>query len=257
MFLVGPPGSGKTTILDRFCNVLGVGNLAVDVPIRAMTSRFGLAHIAGSTLFFSDEQALDKIKSVGKFNNLVDGGWQLVEAKNKDMMEIMSVGKILMVMNQMPEIDSPDGYNMGIWRRLNFISFRVGYDERESSLSTRAISERAGVLNWQLEGLKRLLERDEWKPSKQSERLVAKYKGEHASVKVWFDKFAVPGKDNKIGSQVAFNNYLEWASSKVLGSVTRKEFTSSLRRMGYENRRSISGGRSQWHGFTLLQRSGK
>ena len=255
LWIEGPPGSGKTTVLDALVDMLGNDVLAANVSIKATVDKFGLSHIGGASLLWSDDQTLREIKSIGKMSELIDGGWLRVERKFRDAMSIRSTAKVLWVMNTKPRIADPEGINQGLWRRLSILKFAKGYNKRDPSIYEQVLQEKVGLFNWALDGLERLLERGgEWLQSVESMRLVAEYRGLQGAVDMWADECTQPAND-RLPAGKAYRHYKNWCKSTGRSAVTVKDFAHAMGQLGYEKRKSGAKGGREYQELRLLSRS--
>ena len=81
----------------------------------------------------------------------------LVRGLNADFFEFLPVFKLTISGNHKPDIRGTDD---GIWRRLLLVPFdvQIPKDERDPALVQKLFEERAGILNWAIEGLLDYLE---------------------------------------------------------------------------------------------------
>lgn len=155
LWLQGPPGTGKSTFIEAIKAMLGprVGILGLTDVER---SRFALSKITGKTLLTATEQPADFISSTHVLNALISGEEVQVEEKFKPSYTVVPGAKLLWGMNTLPRIKDA---NSGLFRRVKVVSFSPLRVERDPKLKDRIKAEAPGILNWALEGLRRLRER--------------------------------------------------------------------------------------------------
>ena len=155
VWLQGPPGTGKSTFIEALNAVLGprVGILGLADVER---SRFALSKIPGKTLLTATEQPADFISSTHTLNGLISGEAVQVEEKFKPSYTVIPRAKLLWGMNTLPRIKDA---NSGLFRRVKVVSFPPLRVERDPTLKDKIKAEAPGILNWALEGLRRLRER--------------------------------------------------------------------------------------------------
>jgi len=159
LWFYGPPGSGKSTIIEGICRMLGprAGVLSL---AEVEQSRFALSGIVGKTLLVSTEQPSLFMRSAYKLNALISGEPLSVERKYADPTVVRSTAKLLWAMNSLPRTDPGDG----LFRRVLVVPFRQQIEDPDPELKARIANERAGILNWALEGLRRLRARGRFDP---------------------------------------------------------------------------------------------
>jgi putative DNA primase/helicase len=156
LWLQGEPGGGKSTIIEGFTTMLGArhGILGLAAIER---SRFALASIPGKTLLTSTEQPAAFIRSTHIMDAIISGEEIDVEGKFKDAYKIKPVAKLLWAMNELPRVPSAVD---GLFRRVKVVSVPpIPEAERDPQIKADIREEGAGILNWALDGLDRLIER--------------------------------------------------------------------------------------------------
>ena len=153
LWLVGPPGGGKSTFIKGIQNVLG--SMSGTLSLKKMTeNRFGLSGIVGKRLLVATEQPSGFVARTDLFNSIVTGDSVLVEQKGKDHFEYDPVAKIMWAMNDVPAIASTED---GIYRRIKIVRMNK-IKEKDPSVELRIMQEKQGILNWMITGLKNLNE---------------------------------------------------------------------------------------------------
>jgi putative DNA primase/helicase len=156
LWLHGEPGGGKSTIIEGFTTMLGdrhgiLGLAAIE------RSRFALASIPGKTLLTSTEQPAAFVRTTHVVDAIISGEEIDVEGKFKDAYKIKPVAKLLWAMNELPRVPSAVD---GLFRRVKVIPVPpLPEGERDPQIKEDIRSEGAGILNWALDGLDRLMER--------------------------------------------------------------------------------------------------
>lgn len=167
MLIVQGRGSdGKSTAMDMFLEMMGSYGVSADVqtfiagPQRsAADASPDLARLAGDTRFVLTAepkrgQALDE----GRVKQFTGGGKITARMLHGDPFEYTPRGLLVMECNSRVRISGDDD---GIWRRIEMVLFPHQFkgDAIDKTMKDRIRPEFAGVLNWGLEGLLRLLER--------------------------------------------------------------------------------------------------
>lgn len=160
LFLVGPTDSGKGTFLKALTAVLGEENVANQPLKKLIDSRWGLDKIHGRMVNMSNEVSPKGLKNVETFKEMT-GGEDTVTAEKKGQptYEFTVTQKFLFATNQFPRTKDADD---AFFNRCLFVEFpnTVPGDDQDSGLLDTLSSERPVILNWMLDGLARLLERD-------------------------------------------------------------------------------------------------
>jgi len=155
VWLCGPPGSGKSTLIEGIRAMLGdrAGLLGLAEMQR---SRFALAKIPGSTLLTATEQPSDYLSVTHLLNAIISGEEIRVEEKFKPAYTVTPRAKILWAMSELPRVK---GASDGVFRRVKVVEFPKLAVARDPGVKEAIKEEGAGILTWALEGLRRLNER--------------------------------------------------------------------------------------------------
>jgi P4 family phage/plasmid primase-like protien len=154
----GPGGNGKSVLLAGLRAMLGAGNIST-VPLEGFGQRFAMAETLGKLANVCPEVGeLDKTCE-GVLKSFIGGDSMLFEKKGKDPFTARPTARLVIATNNIPRfVDRSEG----IWRRLLIVpmEFVIPASERTPGMDKEEFwsAELPGILNWALEGLKRLRE---------------------------------------------------------------------------------------------------
>jgi P4 family phage/plasmid primase-like protien len=158
LILVGEGGNGKSVILAALRAVLGGDNCAT-VPLEHFGQRFAMAQTLGKLVNICPEVGeLDKTAE-GTLKGYVSGDPLFFERKGKDGFSAAPSARLVIATNNIPRFADK---TEGLWRRLLILPFDVTIPpaERRAGMDKEgywtASGELPGMLNWALEGLRRL-----------------------------------------------------------------------------------------------------
>ncbi len=156
--LYGEGGTGKSTTCAALQAMLGYLNVS-SVSLEDLGSRFHLYRTLGKLANISAEtEEINKVAE-GKLKALTSGDPVPFEEKGKPIFDATPTARLIFAMNNLPRFTDRSS---GLWRRLILIPFdrvipeaeRVrGMDKAEWWVQQ---GEMPGILNWAIEGLKRL-----------------------------------------------------------------------------------------------------
>jgi putative DNA primase/helicase len=224
-WLIGPGGNGKST----FANVMqALHEKPVSMSLDALDG-FKLSGLLGASLVYVDETPR-KINEE-RMKTLISGGSIEIDRKYRDPITIRPTAKWIVSGNALPALSD---HSMGFWRRWVIFPFTAKPSSVQPLLAETIVEqELAGVLNWALAGLVRLLERGNF-PALSPLMAAAREAGkrETDSVKGWLDDIepelnekaeAGPSKD------IIYQHYHRWALRNGFKSVSSEKFWARIK----------------------------
>lgn len=163
VILHGEGRNGKSTLVDIICKVMG--DYATTVPIATLVGeekRKGaeatpdLVRLPGARLVRTAEPKEGLPLDESLIKALTGGEPILVRRLNQEFVEVYPSFKLVISCNRKPVIKGNDD---GIWRRVLMVPFDVQIPENEvdRDLPQKLEAERAGILDWLIEGAKAYL----------------------------------------------------------------------------------------------------
>ena len=165
LFLYGPGGNGKSTVIDVVSALVGEANRSA-LTLKDMSTHFILHKLRGKLANFTSEIGSAFVSSDDIFKRIVDGSELEADIKYKDPITFRSFAKLWIASNSiLSSKDTSDGF----MRRFLFLDFPVcftnGGRERDLKIAEKIIkTELSGVLNWAIEGLRLLIEDGGFEP---------------------------------------------------------------------------------------------
>jgi putative DNA primase/helicase len=172
--LVGPPRSGKGTIirvLKALCNSSNVVNPAFS----SLAENFGLQPLIGKTLAIIADARLGPRTDASKVVELLLGisgeDDQTISRKFLPAWTGKLLAKFIVVSNELPAL--PDASGAISSRMVIFRLVKSFLGQENPNLTKELLSELPGVLNWAIDGLRRLIARGHFRQPTASGELVA------------------------------------------------------------------------------------
>jgi P4 family phage/plasmid primase-like protien len=163
LIVYGPSRTGKTQITEVIRALLGGGTCGLRV--RSMSERFGMQPLLTASGWVADDAVgMREVMDAEAYKIVVTGESVSVERKNRTNVEAAFDLPVLLTMNNYPIVkdDSDAVYN----RTLVLPMTREWSDEEAKPIAKQVVAnELSGVLNWALEGWKRLKARRRFDPS--------------------------------------------------------------------------------------------
>lgn len=251
VWLIGPPGSGKSTIVEGIQSVVGEGR-SVQFSLPDMEkSRFALANLAGKTLAFASENPGKFFHAASTINDIVSGVPIRCERKFRDAVDIRPTVKVLWAMEKFPRI--PDNA-FGMFRRLKVINFyplprnQIDPDIRENVKTV----DRSGILNWALDGLSRLMARGGFDIPDVISTRVDELKQRNDIPAVFIDECCVRGENLSVQSSELYEAYRDWCKRTEHEPQSSTTIPTEWERLGFVKKKTNTGAR--WIGLRLADR---
>lgn len=250
VWLQGVPGSGKSTILEGFKAMLGSRSAKLGLT-EIERSKFALSNLPGKTLIYSAEQPESFIAASYIVNEIISGETITIERKYYDAVDIIPHAKIMWAMNDLPRVSSA---NDGIMRRVKVIRFPslIEY-ERNVDLKEQIKTEGAGILNWALEGLKRLLARRKFLIPQTIQNATKDYQENNDIPKLFIDDIGAKTDmfDTfcRTQSKVLYDEYKDWCIKNGHKPLSSTRMADEWTRLGF-TKINISGVK-YWQGVEI------
>lgn len=231
LFLIGKAGSGKSTIGELYCMMLGEDNVE-RLQLDDFGRQFGLVATQGKLLNMVDEgyTVTPKTESILKW--YIGGKPLNADRKHKDSIKLMPTARLIVCANKWPEFkDETDG----IWRRILYVpmSTVVAYKDRDPDLLKTFRSEIPGFLNWCLAGLERLQRNGHFTQPKVSMKGIEVAKGLLQSQVEWAQEMLVEDPKGFISGRTLYNHYRSWCEQQGVDPLKDKEAIKEAVRNSY------------------------
>lgn len=238
IWLQGPPGSGKSTILTGLQAMLGsrAGLLGLADVER---SRFALANLPGKTLVVSAEQPDSYISASHTLNAIISGEPITVEQKFKEAITVIPRAKIVWAMNHLPRVNDA---NNGIMRRVKVIKFPpLDEGNQDHDLKDKIALEGAGILNWALQGLDRLRSRGKFEIPKSVIEATKEFQEKNDIPALFLEevgaKIDLLDPQCRTQAQDLYDRYSEWCKRNGHKPMSSTKVTEEWKRLGFERMR--------------------
>jgi P4 family phage/plasmid primase-like protien len=249
MFLVGPTASGKSTFLDTIRAMIGDSAGCSLTPQQMTEEQFSAAELYESWVNIRNDIPAQTIQNTGQFKEIIAGDPIKAEEKYQDPFMFSPDTKHMFSGNELPEADESDNSD-AFYRRIMLVAFpeTIPRSERESDLDQQLQSELPGVLNWALEGLKRLRDSDGFtgdRPPGQTEITWQKWSN---SIKRFVEEGLEEAGGNDIAKSEVHGAYQNYCESEGIPARSQHKFSRWINtHTAFEDGRAHIGGSSREH----------
>src|SRR5215208_1838273 len=238
VWLFGPPGSGKSTfiaglqaMLGHRAGILGLADLE--------RSRFTLADLPGKTLVVASEQPSSYLASTNTLNAIISGEPLQVERKYHDPFTVIPKAKVCWAMNELPRVADA---NSGLFRRVKVVAFPALHEnERDPEIKRAIATEGAGILNWALEGLRRLRERGYFEVPAGVEDATEQFRETNDVPALFVEDRCIKEPNAEAQAAKLYREYKYWCEENGHRPQSSTRVASDWQRLGFERKRTMSG----------------
>jgi putative DNA primase/helicase len=234
VWFVGPRGCGKSTVIEGLQAMLGPKHGILGLGEIEM-SRFALARIPGKLLLTSTEQPASYLKSTHIVDALISGETLTVERKGKDVEEVRPTAKIIWAMNDKPRIANTTS---GIFRRVQIVKFPDLQGERDPAIKELIRDEAPGILNWALEGLERLEERERFDWPESVKAATEEFQLSNDLPAQFVEETCDTGAAMQTSTRYLYEKYAEWCADGGHKAASINRVSEDWKRLGFEYKRT-------------------
>lgn len=153
--LYGPRQTMKSTILHVLENMMGKENVRA-FSLQYLTEKdFAAAYLYGCPVNICADLSAKSLKNTGVFMTWTGGDLQTAAKKGEHPITWSPSTKLIFSCNQIPGTPNKNLAYYRRWIALNFPN-QTGRDDIDSTMKEKLLKELPGVLNWALEGLRRI-----------------------------------------------------------------------------------------------------
>lgn len=248
--LMGLPRCGKGTTADTLSALLG--DEAVAAPtIPSLVGTFGEQPLIGKALaVFSDISwsHRDIVSGVEIVKAISGRDARDVNRKNREVWHGKLGVRFMIMGNDMPKFTDASGAFTG---RMIHVQFPGSFYGRERpGVKADLLKELPGILNWALEGLRRLTANGAFTQPRSGEELAAEVRRQQSPVQAFLDDtcaLADPAACNPVPLDELHPVYRAWARTADVGHpLDRERFSAALRSAGLNVKRErLNGARAR------------
>ncbi len=239
MFL-GDGSNGKSVILSVIICLLGKDNVAAIQPDQ-FDDRFAMAHLQGKLANIITEIPQGSVVSDAKLKALVSGERMTVQHKYGKLFDLEPYATMILATNHLPHTKDT---SPAFFRRFEILTFNRQFTEEDKNpnLKRDLQEELPGILNFALEGLKRLYETGDFTQVQCSLDTKMEWEVSADQVKAFVRDECVLEAGATTSISELYIRYQNWADEYGLKTVVNKNtLTKRLLSMRCERKRGSQG----------------
>lgn len=232
LMLVGSGANGKSVYLGALRALVGEGNYSAARMQDFCSERtFQIVNTFGKLLNIEADLGEVKPKEEGQLKKYVDGSPFEIEKKNRDPVTRIPTARLVFATNTPPHFNDK---TEGTWRRLLYVVFGVTIpEERQIKGMDRPAhwaDELPGMLNWALEGLRRLYKRGRFEETEAFRQAKAEYRDELNPAARFLKDFCRYEPEESTSPKALYNAYRDWLKGAGhTGAMAQITFSKQVR----------------------------
>ena len=247
----GPARTGKSTLLWVVeYLLLGKKNVS-NIPWQEIGDKFKTAELLGKLANVFSDLPSKSIDDTGIFKVVTGEDYLMAEKKNKNPFKFKPFARLVFSCNELPRnyVDRTEGF----YRRLIIVPFsrQIEKSKIDKSLKYKFQREKEGILNWALEGLKRLYENNfEFSENELTDGVKKEYKRENNNVISFVEECCELDSLFSCSRIELYEAYKEFCVEAGLKALSQIKFNKELEG-NFNITRSRSGKLRLWNGVRI------
>ncbi|WP_288525253.1 phage/plasmid primase, P4 family [uncultured Clostridium sp.] len=247
----GPARTGKSTLLWVVeYLLLGKKNVS-NIPWQEIGDKFKTAELLGKLANVFSDLPSKSIDDTGIFKVVTGEDYLMAEKKNKNPFKFKPFARLVFSCNELPRnyVDRTEGF----YRRLIIVPFnrQIEKSKIDKALKYKFQEEKEGILNWALEGLKRLYENNfEFSENELTDGVKKEYKRENNNVISFVEECCELDGLFSCSRIELYESYKEFCVEAGLKALSQIKFNKELEG-NFNITRSRSGKLRSWNGVRI------
>lgn len=242
--LTGDKSNGKSTFLDMVKAVLGEANVSA-LDLKELGDRFSTSMMFGKLANIGDDIGDDFLQGsqVSTFKKVVTGNRIKAERKGQDPFEFNPYVKLLFSANDIPRMKDKTG---AVLRRLVIIPFNARFskylpdgtvDPEYNPYIKYELVEQSSIeylIRVGIEGLRRIIENNEFTKSEKVQQQVEEYENENNPIKAFIDDQGIEMIEDEPTADV-YKRYQVFCAENSMQPMSNIVFSKQInKRLGLE-----------------------
>ncbi|MCS7114226.1 MAG: phage/plasmid primase, P4 family, partial [Candidatus Bathyarchaeota archaeon] len=230
-FFVGSGRNGKGTLMRTLVGLLGREN-CTSIPLERLPERFQNTNLIGklANIVSEPKTSLVTTETIKQLT-----GQDLITAEFKGRQktfQFINYAKLIVVANRLPPVyDSSHAW----WERVIVVEFPVTIppEKMVPNIEERWLNnaeERSGIINWALEGLKRLLENRQFTKNEAMLNVVEQYKRWSQPAQYFLDKYCEYGPNHWVTKKALYEAFKIVCEEEGLPVLSEQQFSVEVRK---------------------------
>ncbi|MBG9587991.1 DNA primase family protein [Cytobacillus firmus] len=227
VYYYGGGANGKSVMASIVTALVGEDNVS-SVPLSEFSQTFGMENLIGKSLNIAAENEMGgKALKTENFKAIVSGDNITINIKYRPAINYRPYCRLVFLVNNLP--DSSD-VTEGYFRKIIIVPFPRTFkkEERNVELKNELLKELPGILNWAIQGLKRLRSNNyQFSECKAIKETESAYHDEQNPVREFFNSHVVKVDGSRTKQSDFYNMYSQWLTVQGIddkGTKSRQVF---------------------------------
>lgn len=227
---LGDGANGKSTLLEVLKTFLGKDNCS-NISLQGLETRtFAVATLFGKLANLYADIPSTKMTHVGLFKMLTGGDTIGAEKKFKDGFSFNNTARLLFSTNKPPKIDED---TLAFWRRWIFVNFPNKFEgsQADKRLLQKLIKkeELSGLLNIALQGLKRLLNQQEYSHELSPDEIAEWHQRMSDPIYAFVEDSCEPDPEAWTAKDELYDIFIKYCEKQNIPRIGKESFGRALK----------------------------
>jgi P4 family phage/plasmid primase-like protien len=255
LVLEGSGANGKSVVCEILTKMLGVDNVS-NVPLEIFADRFQLATTLGKLANIAADVGEIGRNAEGYIKQFTSGDRMTFDRKFQPALSAYPTARLVLSTNNRPRFADR---SEGVWRRMLLLPFRMEIppDRRDPMLAQKLMEELPGILNWAIEGLKRLQQQGHFTEPTICKGALEDYRTEMNSAREFLKENyqSCEGATGFILANVLYDQYKDWCQANGYQALTNNMFGKEVKRVFPSSERQKRGTPRLWAYVGIIKRN--
>jgi len=234
VILIGAGNNGKSTFLYTIEELFGKENLS-SIPLAKLAERFEIAQIQHKLVNVCADIESGYIEQTSNIKKIISGDTLRGELKYKPSFDFTPVARLWFSCNEIPKAsDRSEAW----YRRFEYATFpnRFEGDDQDTRLKEKLTEPEtlSTVLNWALEGLRRLDKQGRFTISDQMIEVKEQYELENDNVAAFVDEMIEFPVECNIPKTWLYQKYVEYCDNSGTKPIGKRRFIARIKSYRFE-----------------------
>ena len=243
LLCTGEGANGKGVFFEVVQSLVGEENCS-QVGLSRFNNPFALYETLGKVVNVTNESShIIEDESENVMKSIVAGDRFTFERKFRDAISARPTAKVMISTNSLPRFNDK---TLGVWRRILLVRFEktISEDAQIKNYADLLKEELPGILNWSLEGLRKLEEAGRFTIPKSHAEFIEQYRRDSDPARAFLmENFTVFPNSDGTSCHKVYEKYAQYCTENNCRPMNAANFGRNVRRIFPDVKRQRIGGR--------------